>query len=79
MISAGAVRSAVWDHLHGYEKRSPLADIDLGFYDPDDLCEEHERAIGRGLQEALPTETWDAKNQAAVQQQVTTALAAALS
>ena len=66
LICAGAVRTAVWDHLHDYEKRTPLADIDVGFYDPGNLSEEYEREIGRSLREALPTETWDAKNQAAV-------------
>jgi hypothetical protein len=66
LISAGAIRTAVWDHLHGYEERTPLADIDLGFYDPDDLSEEHEHEIARALREVLPTETWDVKNQAAV-------------
>jgi hypothetical protein len=66
LICAGAVRTAVWDHLHGYGRRTPLADVDLGFYDPDDLSEERERAVRCSLHEALPTETWDAKNQAAV-------------
>lgn len=66
LISAGAIRTAVWDHLHGYRNRTPLADIDLGFYDPGDLSEEREHEIQSSLQEALPTETWDAKNQAAV-------------
>lgn len=66
LISAGAVRTAVWDRLHGYEQRSPLADIDLGFYDPDDLSPANEHAVRCSLQAALPTETWDVKNQAAV-------------
>jgi hypothetical protein len=66
LIGAGAVRTAVWDRLHGYSERSPLADIDLGFYEPEDLSEERERAIRRSLEQALPEETWDVKNQAAV-------------
>lgn len=65
LIGAGAVRTAVWDRLHGYERRTPLADIDLAFFDPDDLSEVRERAVGRRLRTALPEESWDAKNQAA--------------
>jgi uncharacterized protein len=66
LIGAGAVRTAVWDRLHGYQERTPLADIDLGFYDADDLSEEREREIHVLLQDAVPEETWDVKNQAAV-------------
>jgi hypothetical protein len=66
LISAGAVRTAVWDHLHGYPQRTPLADIDLGFYDPRDLSEDRELEIRTALETTLPNETWDVKNQAAV-------------
>jgi len=66
VIGSGAVRTAVWDHLHGYEKRTELADIDLVFFDPDDLSEAREHDIQSRLQSALPDEPWDAKNQAAV-------------
>jgi uncharacterized protein len=66
LISAGAIRTAVWDRLHGYERRTPLADIDLGFFDPHDLSEGREREIRRTLEYSLPEETWDVKNQAAV-------------
>jgi hypothetical protein len=66
LISAGAIRTAVWDRLHGYEKRTQLADIDLGFFDPGDLSLEHEREIQRILEQAVPDEAWDVKNQAAV-------------
>ena len=66
LIGAGAVRTAVWDRLHGYGTRTELADIDLVFFDPDDLSEDREREIRRLLEVALPEEPWDAKNQAAV-------------
>ena len=66
LIGSGAVRIAVWDHLHGYEKRTELADIDLVFFDPDDLSEAREHDIQSRLQSALLDEPWDAKNQAAV-------------
>src|SRR4051812_12336693 len=41
LIGAGAVRTAVWDRLHGYDK-AELADVDLAFFDPHDLSEQRE-------------------------------------
>ena len=66
VIGAGAVRTAVWDRLHGYERRTPLADIDLGFFDADDLSKEREREIRLAVEKLVPDEHWDVKNQAAV-------------
>jgi uncharacterized protein len=65
LVGAGAVRTAVWDRLHGYEVSTGLADLDVAFFDPDDLSEEREAAIERELRAQLPVE-WDAKNQARV-------------
>jgi hypothetical protein len=66
LIGAGAIRTAVWDRLHELEKPTPVADIDLGFFDPDDLSEARDDEIEGLLVEALPGVRWDAKNQAAV-------------
>lgn len=66
LIGAGAVRNAVWDRLHDYETRSELADIDLVFFDPQDLSRRREEQVRGLLEAALPGEPWDAKNQAAV-------------
>ena len=66
LIGAGAVRTAVWDRLHGFDEATELADIDLVFFDAADLSEERERAIEEALAAALPGLPWDAKNQAAV-------------
>ena len=66
LIGAGAVRTAVWDRLHGYDARTELEDIDLAFFDPADLSEEREIEIRERLEAELPEERWDAKNQAAV-------------
>jgi hypothetical protein len=65
LIGAGAVRTAVWDRLHGYDQPTGLADVDLAFFDPDDLSEPREALIERQLGALLPIE-WDAKNQARV-------------
>ena len=55
---------AVWDRLHGFEGPPELADIDLAFFDSDDLSPEREHAIERDLRTALPSLGWDAKTQA---------------
>jgi hypothetical protein len=66
LLAAGALRTAVWDHLHGYSSPTPLADVDLGFFDPDDLRPERDRAVEAALRARLPAIPWEAKNQAAV-------------
>jgi len=66
LIGAGAVRTAVWDRLHGYENPAPVDDIDLVFFDASDLSEERDRQVEALLTAALPDAAWDAKNQAAV-------------
>src|SRR5436309_14535541 len=66
LIGAGAIRTTVWDRLHGYERRTALADIDLVFFDPTDLSDAREQAVRQSLEVALPSAPWDAKNQAAV-------------
>jgi hypothetical protein len=37
MIGAGFVRGKVWDHLHGYTEATPLSDIDVIYFDRDEL------------------------------------------
>jgi hypothetical protein len=66
LISAGAVRTAVWDHLHGHAQPTALADVDLGFYDGVDVSPERETGVEAALARRLPGVPWDAKNQARV-------------
>jgi hypothetical protein len=66
LIGAGAVRTAVWDRLHGHAEPTPLPDVDLAFFDPDDLSPQREQAVEERLRAALPGVPWEAKNQAAV-------------
>ena len=65
-IGSGAVRNAVWDTLHGYSEPSFLADVDVAYFDLDDLSETTEKRYERRLMELEPDLTWDVKNQAAV-------------
>ena len=66
LVGAGAVRTAVWDHLHGNATPTPLADVDLVFYDADDLSRGREDAVAEQLRTLAPEVPWDVKNQAAV-------------
>lgn len=36
-VGAGFVRGKVWDHLHNYKIPTPLADVDVIYFDPDDF------------------------------------------
>lgn len=64
-IGAGAVRNLVWDHLHGYASPSQLADIDLAYFDAQELPGEekrHQENIGH----LCPGQPWEVTNQAHV-------------
>ena len=65
-IGSGAVRNAVWDALHEYSAPSFLADVDVPYFDPDDLSEATEKRYEKQLKKLRPELTWDVKNQAAV-------------
>ncbi|BBP86069.1 nitrate reductase [Pseudomonas sp. Pc102] len=63
-LAAGFVRNLAWDRLHGYRDTTPLADLDLIHFDPDDLDPETDLRIEhtlRGMTGHLP---WSVKNQA---------------
>ena len=65
-IGSGATRNAVWDALHGYTTPSFLADVDVPYFDPNDLSEATEENYEERLKALRPEFTWDVKNQAAV-------------
>jgi uncharacterized protein len=65
-IGAGAVRNLVWDHLHNHAQPSSLSDVDVAYFDKDDLNAETEKAIQSALQGTAPNVPWEVTNQAAV-------------
>ena len=63
-VGAGFIRSAVWDALHGYAEPTPIADVDVLFFDAEVVSREHEVAIEAALRGAMPDVPWSVKNQA---------------
>jgi uncharacterized protein len=66
LIGAGAIRSLVWDRLHGIQRPPSPEDVDLVFFDSTDLGREREEEVQDALAARAPDIPWDAKNQAAV-------------
>ena len=65
-IGAGAIRNAVWDHQHGFAGQTAAQDVDLVFFDREDLSREWEQELQLRLSHVLPGIIWDVTNQAAV-------------
>lgn len=62
-IGAGFVRSKVWDYLHSYEKRTPLPDIDIVYFDPNSPKED-EKIYWEKIKKLFPEEKWSVTNTA---------------
>lgn len=68
MIGAGFVRNKIWDHLHGFKNDEvPTDDIDLIYFDTEDLEEEQEKRYDAELKNILDI-NWSTKNQARMHQ-----------
>ena len=63
-VGAGFVRRKIWDRLHGYTRATPLDDIDVLYFQPDDPSVAAEQRIEALLHAAMPGQPWSAKNQA---------------
>ncbi len=63
-IGAGFLRNAIWDHLHQRPGTTPLNDVDLVYFDPDDARQESEQGFEAGLKTLCPEVTWEVRNQA---------------
>lgn len=63
-VCAGFVRTKIWDTLHGFEKRTPLGDIDVIYFDAGDTDERTEKRLEERLHQSMPGLPWSVKNQA---------------
>ncbi len=65
-IGAGFVRNLVWDKLHGYSRITPLNDIDVLFFDKNNVAPEYE--YEKEMENLLTTHNsevnWSVRNQA---------------
>lgn len=64
-IGAGAIRSLVWDTLHGFDRRSAVEDLDVVYFDVE-ASPEHDAGLENQLRSAMPGFNWEVTNQAAV-------------
>ena len=62
-IGAGFVRSLVWDNLAALTARTPLPDIDVLFFDADNVTRQHEREVENRLREVRHDLPWSVRNQ----------------
>ncbi len=62
-IGAGFLRNLAWDRRHGVARPTPLADVDVIFFDPDS-GRAREAEIEATLGRRLPGVPWSARNQA---------------
>ncbi|MFF2484644.1 nucleotidyltransferase family protein [Paenibacillus sp. NPDC058071] len=63
-VCAGFVRSKLWDTLHGFTERTPLPDIDVIYFDQNNLEEETEKQLEQKLKAMNPHIPWSVKNEA---------------
>lgn len=63
-IAAGYVRNAVWDYLHGHKQPTPLNDVDVIYFDPNDLQEQSEKQFEQMMKNEEREVNWSFKNQA---------------
>lgn len=62
-LSAGFLRNLVWDNVLQKARSTPLNDIDLVYYNTDNLCPEIDKEYESQLFQMLPL-PWSVKNQA---------------
>ncbi|WP_339303319.1 nucleotidyltransferase family protein [Paenibacillus sp. FSL R5-0519] len=63
-IGAGYIRNYIWDVLHGYDLRELHSDIDVVYYDAQDLREARDIQLEQQLREETGNAKWSVKNQA---------------
>ncbi|PCF94394.1 nucleotidyltransferase family protein [Vreelandella nigrificans] len=62
-LAAGFVRNLAWDKLHAFSSSTPLNDIDLIYFDQQDMSDTRDREIEHELR-AVSKLPWSVKNQA---------------
>ncbi|WP_062270612.1 nucleotidyltransferase family protein [Endozoicomonas arenosclerae] len=63
-LAAGFVRNLAWDHLHQYKNPTPLNDLDVIYFDPEENDPEAFRKYEQLLNQKMPEMNWQVRNQA---------------
>jgi hypothetical protein len=63
-IAAGFVRNLVWDHLHQKTIATPLNDVDVIYFDRDELNRNEFESYQKILKLMMPQLNWQVRNQA---------------
>jgi len=63
-VAAGYVRNYIWDSLHGYPTRTPLNDIDIIYFNIEEIGEDIEERYEQKLESESGVSIWSVKNQA---------------
>ncbi|HWT20596.1 MAG TPA: nucleotidyltransferase family protein [Variovorax sp.] len=72
-IGAGAIRSLVWDTLHGFDRRSAVEDLDVVYFDAG-ASPQQDAGLENRLRSAMPGFRWEVTNQAGVHRWLAAAL-----
>lgn len=63
-IAAGYIRNYVWDRLHEFNAREKHNDIDVVYFDQENVSEKRDHALEKTLILQTGNEKWSVKNQA---------------
>ncbi|GIO25609.1 nucleotidyltransferase family protein [Ornithinibacillus bavariensis] len=63
-ICAGFVRSKIWDVLHEFKEPTIIDDVDVVYFDPNNLEESIEKDYEQRLKKLMPSVPWSVKNEA---------------
>lgn len=67
-IAAGFVRNLVWDSLHNYVQPTPLNDVDVIYFDPNETNPNAFLDYQERLNACMPKLNWQVRNQATMHQ-----------
>ncbi|MEH7387677.1 nucleotidyltransferase family protein [Bacillus sp. JJ1521] len=63
-ICAGFIRSKIWDTLHGFSERTNTPDVDVIYFDNQNIDELTEKILEDKLRSTIPSVPWSVKNEA---------------
>ncbi|WP_233880610.1 nucleotidyltransferase family protein [Virgibacillus halodenitrificans] len=63
-VCAGYIRAKIWDALSGYDEPTRTADVDVIYFNPNQLDEQIEKQLEEKLISLMPHIPWSVKNEA---------------